>query len=41
MLAVPEPEVRAWVEQAGGRVLAVDTKRGAVLSANVFATRDA
>jgi SAM-dependent methyltransferase len=40
MLAVPEAEVRAWIAAAGGRVLAVDAKRGAVLSANVFATRD-
>ena len=40
MLAVPEADLRAWIAAAGGRVLAVDTKRGAVLSANVFATRD-
>jgi SAM-dependent methyltransferase len=39
MLAVPEAQLREWIEQAGGRVLAVDTKRGQILSANVFATR--
>lgn len=40
MLAVPEARVREWIEQAGGRVLAVDVKRGQIVSANVFATRD-
>jgi ubiquinone/menaquinone biosynthesis C-methylase UbiE len=40
MLSVPEEQIRAWVEQAGGRVLAVDSKQGAVLSANVYITRD-
>jgi SAM-dependent methyltransferase len=40
MLAVPEAQIRAWAEQAGGRVLAVDSKQGAVLSANVYITRD-
>ena len=41
MLSVPEAQIRAWVEQAGGRVVAVDSKQGAVLSANVYITRDA
>ena len=40
MLSVPEPELRAWIEAAGGRVLALDTKRGQVESADVFITRD-
>jgi SAM-dependent methyltransferase len=40
MLAVPEPQLRAWVEAAGGRVLAVDAKEGRVRSANVYITRD-
>jgi SAM-dependent methyltransferase len=40
MLSVPEARLRGWIEGAGGRVLAVDTKRGQVLSANVYATRD-
>jgi SAM-dependent methyltransferase len=40
MLAVPEPQLDRWIREAGGRVLTMDTKRGAVVSANIFATRD-
>jgi SAM-dependent methyltransferase len=40
MLFVPEPELRGWIETAGGRVLALDSKRGQVVSANVYITRD-
>lgn len=40
MLAVPEAEVRRWFEEAGGRVVHVETKRGQVLSGDVYATRD-
>jgi SAM-dependent methyltransferase len=40
MLAVPEHQLRAWIEAAGGRVLAVDAKEGQVRSANVYVTRD-
>jgi SAM-dependent methyltransferase len=40
MLAVSEPRLREWIEVAGGRVLAVDTKRGQVVSGDVYATRD-
>jgi SAM-dependent methyltransferase len=40
MLAVPEHNLRAWIESAGGRVLAIDAKQGQVRSANVYITRD-
>ena len=40
MLAVPEHKLREWIEAAGGRVLAMDAKQGAVRSANVYITRD-
>jgi SAM-dependent methyltransferase len=40
MLAVPEHTLRGWIEAAGGRVLALDAKRGQVRSANVYITRD-
>jgi SAM-dependent methyltransferase len=39
MLAVPEHRLRSWIEEAGGRVLAVDVKRGRVVSGDAFATR--
>lgn len=39
MLAVPEHRLRAWIEAAGGRVLAVDAREGRVRSANVYITR--
>lgn len=41
MLAVPEQRLRSWIEAAGGQVLAVDVKRGRVVSGNAFATRNA
>jgi SAM-dependent methyltransferase len=40
MLAVPEHQLRVWIESAGGRVLAIDAKQGQVRSANVYITRD-
>lgn len=40
MLSVPQETLEKWIREAGGRVLVMDTKRGAVVSANVFATRD-
>jgi SAM-dependent methyltransferase len=40
MLAVPERQLRAWIDAAGGRVLALDAKQGRVRSANVYITRD-
>ena len=40
MLAVPEHQLRDWIESAGGHVLAVDVKKGQVRSANIYITRD-
>jgi hypothetical protein len=40
MLAVPEHQLRVWIEAAGGRVLAMDAKQGQVRSANIYITRD-
>ena len=41
MQAVGEEQLRGWIAAAGGRVVAVDTKQGTVLSGDVYATRDA
>ena len=40
MLAVPEATLREWVREAGGRVLTVAARRGRIVSADMFITRD-